>query len=325
MQLNINLHSIRFANVHKKGFLMSITVRQIRAFDAAATTGSFTDAAQQLHLTQSAVSMLIRQMETTLGLAVFTRSGTGVQLTEFGEAIKPSLTRALIEVSDVSKAAQGIRDLKSGQLRLALPHVLASTWLPSIVHDFRANHPNISIEITDTIADRILETVVSGASEIGIGPARALPANIVSIALWDVPILMARPQQLGAGEAVSLTAEGEEKLSWIHYSDELNARLQEVRSDAAYPQHSDMRVRGLLAALSLLRTGPHVTTAPSYAAEYAKFFNVKLEALAGDPVVQRFSLYHRKGRPLTPPAQLLLKTALATSPVGATFCSTGSS
>jgi DNA-binding transcriptional LysR family regulator len=299
---------------------MSVTVRQIRAFDAAATTGSFTDAAEQLHLTQSAVSMLIRQMETILGLAVFIRSGTGVQLTEFGEAIRPSLTRALIEISDVSKAAQGIRNLKRGQLRLALPHVLASTWLPSIIHDFRANHPDISIDVTDTIADRIIDTVVSGVAEVGIGPARALPANVTAIALWDVPILMARPQYVEAGAAVNLTSEGEEKLSWIHYSDEFNARLQDVRSDAAHPQHSDIRVRGLLAALSLLQTGPHVTTAPSYAAEYANVFNVKLDALAGDPVVQRFSFYHRKGRPLTPPATLLLKTALATSPAGATLC-----
>ena len=77
---------------------MDVTLKQIRAFAAVAQAGSFTAAAQRLHLTQSAVSVLISECEQVFGLRLFDRTTRQVQLTEAGREFRPVAEKVLSDV-----------------------------------------------------------------------------------------------------------------------------------------------------------------------------------------------------------------------------------
>ena len=77
----------------------NLSLRQLRAFEAVATEGSFTKAAQRLFLTQSALSVLVRDMERELGLSLFDRHTRRVELSEAGRDFYPHVRRMLNELA----------------------------------------------------------------------------------------------------------------------------------------------------------------------------------------------------------------------------------
>ena len=297
---------------------MPVTLNQIRAFQAAAESGSFTTAAERLNLTQSAVSMLIRQMEDALGLPLFVRTGRGVALTEFGAEARPGLTRAMTELAEVADAARGLNDLRRGKLRCALPQILAAAWLPKALRRFRGAHPDVRVEIADTVTDRVAPSVAQNDAEIGIGPERTVGPDIQATPIWQVPIHIALPAESDLATAADFRSRDVARMTWIHYSDEFGGLMQRTILQAPDRDHGrDIRVRSLITALSILRDGHYATAAPAYAVAFAPLFNVAFRELADYPAPRRFLLYQRKDHALSPAAQAFRDFAIANPPEGA--------
>ena len=297
---------------------MTVTLKQVRAFEAAADTGSFTTAAERLNLTQSAVSMLIRQMEEALGLPLFVRTGRGVALTDFGTEARPGLRRALTELAEVADAARGLNDLRRGKLRLALPQILAAAWLPPALRAFRGAHPDVRIEIVDPVTDRVAPTVGQNDAEIGIGPERMVAPEIEATPIWDVPMQIALPASSDLAQAPDFDLTDLGRVTWIHYSDEFGDIVQRtILQHSGRDSARDIRVRGLITALAILGQGDYATAAPAYAVAFAPLFGVTFRDLPGPPPPRRFMLYQRKDHILSPAAQAFRDFAVVTPPDGA--------
>lgn len=135
--------------MHPRKRLPSMSL--LAAFDAAATHGSFTRAADALFLTQSAVSRQIQALEAVLEVALFIRTGKRIVLTEAGARYATDVRSALeqIEQATVRVAQQPRTDV----LRLALTPILASKWLLPRLTDFYAAQPDVRITMTTRIAD----------------------------------------------------------------------------------------------------------------------------------------------------------------------------
>jgi DNA-binding transcriptional LysR family regulator len=116
---------------------MNLTLRQLRAFAAVAETGSFTAAAQQLHLTQSALSVLVRELEREMGVQLLDRHTRRVQLTEAGREFLPSVHRLLGDLTTAVAGVTDLRDKKKGVLRLAAPQLMACTLMPRVIAVYR--------------------------------------------------------------------------------------------------------------------------------------------------------------------------------------------
>lgn len=296
---------------------MQLTLRQVRAFEAAAETGSFTTAAERLNLTQSAVSMLIRQMEDALGLPLFARTGRGVALTEFGAEARPGLRRAMTELADVADAARGLSDLRRGTLRLALSQILAAAWLPSALHGYRIAHPDIRVEIADTVTDLVATAVATNDAEIGIGPERTVPPEVDAVPIWHVPIQIVVPAASPLATAETISGADVGRMSWIHYSDEFGDLLQRtILHDRDRNPARDLRVRSLVTALSILARGEHATAAPAYASAFGPLYSIVFRTLPEHPTLRRFMLFSRKDQPLSPAAQAFRDIALSSPPEG---------
>lgn len=120
-------------------------MQALRAFDAAARTGSLTRAAESLHLTHGAISHQIKALEEDFGVKLVERSGRGIRLTDAGERFAARLRIALAEIGDAAREASERRNPR--QLRLTTMPSFAARWLlPRIGRFFRA-HPEIDLEI----------------------------------------------------------------------------------------------------------------------------------------------------------------------------------
>ena len=129
------------------------------AFEAAARLGSFTAAAEELNLTQAAISRQIRLLEQNLGRTLFTRAHRAVRLTPEGREFQHTVSLAL---SHIANAARGLRAVEDhATLTIAADQSVAALWLLPRLEDFRQAHGDIDIRLisSDLEADCLAEEV----------------------------------------------------------------------------------------------------------------------------------------------------------------------
>ena len=152
-----------------------INLDLLRVFQAVAQTGSFTRAADVVHLTQPGISKHIKQMEDFFGTPLFDRSGRKATLTEAG-AILFEATQGVMAIIDV--AEQRIEDLKGlrgGRLRLGTSFPIGVYLLPPVLAQFRKKYPGIEVNFNITVSGMIGPKVL--ASEIDLGLASYEPRD----------------------------------------------------------------------------------------------------------------------------------------------------
>lgn len=295
---------------------MAVSLRQLRAFRAVAEARSFTAASEVLGLTQAAVSILIRQLETELQVVLFQRTGRGAQLTEAGTEILPTVLRLLDDLRNITEAASDLRLLRRGHLRLAVPQMLGCCWLPQVLGPFRQRYPDIEVSIVETAGDGVIDLVAQGEAEIGIGPERASVPGIDAGHLWDVPMQLVLKRGSGLCSPTrrpDMTAI--EKARWITYSDDFSEVLhRSLLGHGTTRRAGDMRVLGMMSALAIVGREDYVTVAPAYAGIFAPVFGLMFLPFEGAASCRRFMQYTRFRHDLTPAASAFMALARQSVP-----------
>jgi len=147
---------------------MNVSFRQLRAFILIAETSSFTRTAEQLHLSQPALSYSIRKLEETMGLQLLARNTRSVELTPAGEHFLPQARRMLRDMDDAVRDARDTLSLSRGTLRLAALPTAAASFLPVVIAAFQREHPGVRVSVLDGRAGEIMGWVQRGEVEAGI-------------------------------------------------------------------------------------------------------------------------------------------------------------
>ncbi|CAN7661544.1 LysR substrate-binding domain-containing protein [Pararhizobium sp. LjRoot238] len=165
----------------------------LRTFEASARHGSLTKAADELSLTDSAVSHQIRRLEDALGYALFVKAGRGLVLTDAGRVLARTVNEALQEISDTALRLADLKD-GGGKLEIACPPMFANTWLAKNLGDFCRDFPSIECHITFIDNNRVHEikdTDVGIAFGNGGWPDRwSAPLDQVTVAPVCTPQLL---------------------------------------------------------------------------------------------------------------------------------------
>ena len=136
-----------------------LSLQQLRCFAAAFELGSFTAAAETLHVSQPAVAEQIRKLEQALGADLFVRAGRGVVATEAGRAFAEHATRSLRAVEDAADSVGELTTLRTGTVAIGIFGGPAAWRLDEFVAEFLRRHPNVSVRLvgqnSSTIADRV--------------------------------------------------------------------------------------------------------------------------------------------------------------------------
>jgi DNA-binding transcriptional LysR family regulator len=142
-------------------------IRQLRAFVAIAESGTFTAGASRVHITQAAVSMQIRQLETETGAKLFIRAPRNVILTEAGEKLLERARHILLEHDAALEEIAELAGAKRGRLRIGSASAgVTSEFLPRILKDVRKHYPNADISVTSGTSDFLVQQIL--AAEIDI-------------------------------------------------------------------------------------------------------------------------------------------------------------
>ncbi|MEM9149042.1 MAG: LysR family transcriptional regulator [Cyanobacteria bacterium P01_F01_bin.3] len=152
-----------------------IKLSQLRALVAIARTGTFSDAASQLDLSQSAVSHAIATLEEELGVSLLSRGRQGAVLTPVGQQVTTEAQTMLSHLKKIGRKAQDAKGLQAGLVRVVGFRSVATHVLPVVIEEFRRQYPGISVSIGEGNDVRGAEEILRrGEADIGF---TYLPVN----------------------------------------------------------------------------------------------------------------------------------------------------
>ncbi len=162
---------------------------ELRAFIQVADKGSFSRAADTLHLTQPAVSKRIAALEADLGIQLFDRIGRRVYMTEAGSILYPRAQSMLQDQSDARKMLENLHTRIDGRLRMATSHHIGLHRLAPVLKDFSQQFPRVQMDIRFVDSEAAQSMVLEGSSELAVvtfDPEQHEQLNYQAI--WNDPL-----------------------------------------------------------------------------------------------------------------------------------------
>ena len=239
-----------------------LSLRQVRYFIAVADTEKVSAAATQLGISQSAVTLAIKDLEETLGVTLFTRRSGGVSLTQEGQNFRAHAENIEASVADaVGSMHRNLPDL-TGKIRLGVTYTASGYVLFPLLSRFRRTNPGIDFELAE--APRVeLENMLE-RGEIDI--AFMLVSNLSTPDRFRSKVLKKSPRRLWLSSAHPLTRKetvtmGEiASLPYVFFrADESNKASQRFWHDAGYKPNVVFETSSLEAVRSMVATGNAVT------------------------------------------------------------------
>ncbi|NYT76920.1 LysR family transcriptional regulator [Alcaligenaceae bacterium] len=272
---------------------MNITLRQLEAFSRIEEFGSFVRAAQKMHLTQSALSHLIRELEQNLGFPLFRRTTRSVKLTPEGAAFLPYAARILTNVENAVECAHALNAGEKGVVRVATTPLLASSHLTSVISRYREVNPGIQIHIHEAIADECIQALADEKVDLAIGPQRATPKGIVAETLFStrLSLLCSANHKYAKRKSIKWRdLEGEQLLL-------AKGGVRETVSadiDNLVSLEQATEIEHFTTLLALASIGKHVAIATEYIQAFLPVYKLKMVRIA-QPVVQRKVMLYLMG------------------------------
>lgn len=178
-------------------------LRQLRYLDAVARHRSFTRAALDLHVAQSALSQQVRRLERELGVELLRRTTRRVDVTEAGELVLARARRALAEIDGIGADLDARAGLVRGTLRLGGVPQVGPVHLAALIAEFKRAHPGVAVTVRDDVALALLAQLREGELDLvtalvdpephdGVEGVRLRDEELVVVAARDHPVARAK-------------------------------------------------------------------------------------------------------------------------------------
>ena len=293
---------------------MKIDILGVQAFIAIADQGGFQKAADVLHVTQTAVTQRLRNLEEFLGVTLIERTTRSVALTRIGRDFLPQGRRLLEELSGALTEIRETGRAERGDFSIACVPTAGVHYLPRIIQEYSARHPHNRIKILDHASSGVAEAVLRREAEFGINIAGAHHPELTSVPLLqDRFVLICRDDHALARR---------KKVSWrqLHthaliFAGQINGNrvlLDLALTDASLGAEHGVpalqafyEVQRSSTAVGLVAEGVAAAIVPRLAMQKGAYPNIRVIPLV-DPVVERtLVLLARKTARLSPAAQAL--------------------
>ena len=160
---------------------MDVTLRQLRAYVAVLESASFSEAAKAMHLSQAALSGLIKELENRVGVRLLDRTTRKVSASAVGETFAPMARRVLSSLDEALDNLTNLKELRRGLVRVAAPETLSCTLLPELIAGYNNSHPGVDVRFDDVPIQEVLAGLQNGSTDIGFGPAGVVPDQSVEV------------------------------------------------------------------------------------------------------------------------------------------------
>lgn len=167
------------------------SVRQMRYFDALATTLHFRKAAEMVHISQPALSAQIAEMESLAGSLLFERSQRQVIITEYGRQILPHVRLILNELRLIEEASAQNNGVLQSRMRLGIIPTVAPYLVPNLLPYLKVHHPALRLELMEAMTARLIENLGNGELDAVIMALPVEDAQFSSLPLFEDRFLIA--------------------------------------------------------------------------------------------------------------------------------------
>lgn len=182
------------------------SIKQLEAFWWASHCASFATAAERIHLSVSALSKRLSELETAVGQPLFDRSGQKAVLTDAGQRLLPAALQVLDAAATFERATKDTSSLR-GHCRFGVGELSALTWLPALVSRVRKTHPDLVLEpyvnVGGVLEQRLADGELDFAIIAGLSPRRELVSQSVGSARFEwaaAPALASSPGRTAMAE-----------------------------------------------------------------------------------------------------------------------------
>lgn len=288
------------------------SMRQLRAFVAVYELRKLSAAAEQLSVTQSAVSVLIRQMEEGLGARLFDRTTRSLQPTQ---AAREALVVAQRILRDVDSLGAGLRDLaglRRGRVALAITPTLAEILLPAAMRRFNTLYPDIRVVIDDCAPDQFVSRVIGEHVDFGIGTPERAGADVDTQTLVrDHLSLVCTPDHpLAARKTLRWADLAGHPVITVRPGYGIRPLIDGTAASAGVVLDVVNEVSFLSTALWMTASGVAASIMPSAFARYSRQAGdgaLVVKALTAPKVSRDIFVVTRRGRSLPPAGQALIE------------------
>ncbi|WP_326538310.1 LysR family transcriptional regulator [Pseudorhodoferax sp.] len=279
---------------------MNVSLRQLRAFGAVARLGSFTRAAQQLHITQAGLSGMIRELETQLDTRLFDRTTRAVSLTTAGQHLLPVAEQTLeqLESSFASLGRQAA--LARRTLTVGATPLVASCVLPTVIRRFAQQQPDLTVRLRDIERDQIQAQVEAGELDAGFGVFLSSAVGIQRVPLLKLPLLLASPADSGLPASVPWKMLRPLPLLALPVGNPVQRLIDDQLAAIGRANEERPEFNNFHTLLAMVEAGLGHAVLPSFAQLSGPRYRVRFTALSQPRVSLDFFQITKKGRELNP-------------------------
>ncbi len=171
---------------------MHLTLRQLKVFEAVARHLNYTRAAGELHLTQPAVSMQVRQLEESLGVPLFEQLGKRVHLTEAGQEVLTYARTVTQQLDELEAVLNRLKGLSGGRLRISVA-TTANYFIPTLLGTFSRRYPDVTVSLDVTNRETLLRQLTENIVDLVIMGQPPAGLDVEAQAFMDNPLVIVAP------------------------------------------------------------------------------------------------------------------------------------
>ena len=171
---------------------MHLTFRQLKVFEAVARHLNYTRAAQELHLTQPAISMQVKQLEDSLGVALFEQLGKRIHLTEAGQEVLTYARSVTQQLDELEGVLNRIKGLAGGRLRISVA-TTANYFIPTLLGTFSRRFPDVTVTLDVTNRETLLRQLRENTVDLVIMGQPPGEADVDAEPFLDNPLVVVAP------------------------------------------------------------------------------------------------------------------------------------
>ena len=288
---------------------MKIDFDGIQAFVVTAELGGFNKAAEQLHITQTALTRRVQKLEAYLGLKLLDRTTRRVELTAVGRDFLPQ-ARAI--VNEMTLSVGRLKDMSQhakGNFTLACVPSMAAHMLPQLIRQYADVCPTNRIRLLDATSYEVRQAVLHYQAEIGIAVNGEKHPDLVETTLFEDPLVFICRDTHPLQSKTNVSWADMREVNLIVVS---NFTATRIFMDYQLAKH-DIRLNGNYevqhhaTAINLVAAGVGCAILPSSTIEEGDRPNLRKIALTGPVVKRKVVLLRRKNASLSPAAQAFLE------------------
>ena len=283
---------------------MEFSSRQLRAFLLVAEHRSFTRAAEALFITPSALSIMIRELETQLGFRLFDRTTRHVVPTAYGSELLAVAQRTLKELDGAMSRIGESASKSSRVLSVGATPSFAADVLPGAIKEFRGPRPDLRIRLFDGDRNAILPMVLAGKLDMGLGAFFGACAGIRRTPLFRFSLMLIRPDNPAFRPATTSWAalKGETFITLTPTSP-IQQLIGKHLTQAGVVSYSGATLNFLNPQIALVEAGEGFAVIPSFALPACRNRKVWVSRLVNPVVNLDFYQISNRGKKLPPGAE----------------------